>query len=188
MAPPSPRVAELEVFEKIPWCRAILEDGDYAAEPTASRIYKPQTNEDALLARTLKTSDTIRGWVSLYRRPQPSSPLKDEVRTIVSLAPGLDGYPGVCHGGIVATLLDEVLSLLVAVCRRSQGLLPDNVTADLHLTYVKPVPTPAVLLVRGKVREIKGRKHYADGEIVDGEGRVLAKADGLFISVQKEKL
>jgi len=185
----SSQVAELELFEKIPWCQAILEDADFEVEPTASRIYKPQTTEDALLARTLKTPDTIRGWVSLYRRPSTaSSRLKDEVRALLSLAPGLDGYPGVCHGGIVATMLDEVLSLLVAVCRASQGLLPDNVTADLRLTYVKPVPTPAVLLVKGKIREIKGRKYYADGEIVDGTGLVLAKAEGLFVSVQKEKL
>jgi uncharacterized protein (TIGR00369 family) len=179
---------EVDVFRSIPWCQSLLQDPDYEIEPTASRIYKQNTREDALLAETLKTDDTIKGWVSLYRRPTPSQPLKDEVRTLLSLSPGLNGYPRVCHGGIVATILDEVLSILVSVCRRAQGQHGDNVTAYLNVTYVKPVPTPGVLLVKGKIHKIERRKNFANGEIVNEQGVVLAKAEGLFVSVHREKL
>ncbi|KAK5229920.1 hypothetical protein LTR72_001454 [Exophiala xenobiotica] len=179
---------EVDVFQSIPWCQSLLQDPDYEIEPTASRIYKHNTREDALLAETLKTDDTIKGWVSLYRRPTQSQPLKDEVRTLLSLSPGLNGYPRVCHGGIVATILDEVLSILVSVCRRAQGQHGDNVTAYLNVTYVKPVPTPGVLLVKGKIHKIERRKNFADGEIVNEQGVVLAKAEGLFVTNASKKL
>ncbi|EXJ95340.1 hypothetical protein A1O1_00460, partial [Capronia coronata CBS 617.96] len=58
--------------------------------------------------------------------------LNDGVRVLLSLTPGLNGYLGVCHGGIVAAIPDEALSLLVHVCRQLQGLRPDNVTDDLQ--------------------------------------------------------
>lgn len=181
-------LSEADLFKSIPWCQKILQDPNYKLESTASRIHKDSTREDALLGQTLKTDDTIRGWISLYRRPTESRPLKDEVRSLLSLEAGLNGYPRVCHGGIVATMLDEVLSILVAVCGRSQGRRGDNVTAYLNVTYVKPVPTPSVLLVKGKIERIERRKHFAKGEIVNEQGVVLAKADGLFVSVEKEKL
>ncbi|EXJ92883.1 hypothetical protein A1O3_01437 [Capronia epimyces CBS 606.96] len=257
---------DLLMFESIPWCKKILDDAEFVVEPSASRTPKAHSTEDALLSRTLKTNDTIEGWVSLYRRgtstnasskhplnqqtlnpasasesagpnstsasagpnstsastgpnssasarPNTTSAsaqptligLKSEVRTLLSLRPGLDGYPGICHGGIVATLLDEVMSVLVSECRRSQGpegLSPglgfkqgpgtntdtDNVTADLHITYLKPVPTPAVVLCWAKIRAIQGRKYFVDGAIVNENTVMLARAEGLFIGVKKEKL
>ena len=182
------QVPEVEVFQSIPWCQSFLQDPNYEIESTSSRIYKHNTREDALLAETLKTDDTIKGWVSLYRRPTESQPLKDEVRALLSLSPGLNGYPRVCHGGIVATILDEVLSILVSVCRRAQGRHGDNVTAYLKMTHVKPEPTPGVLLVKGKIHKIERRKNFANAEIVNEQGVVLAKAEGLFVSVQREKL
>lgn len=160
-------------------------------EATPSRIPPPRGSSlNALVAATLRTSDTIAGWCSLYRRPETSkSGLKDEVRTILALRSGLDGYPGVCHGGMVTTLFDEVMSILVSVCGMEQGLVRDNVTADLRVTFVKPVPTPAVLLLCAKISDVqKSRKYYATAEITDCTGTVLARATGLFIHVLAGKL
>jgi thioesterase superfamily protein 4 len=142
-----------------------------------------ETGENNLLARTLNNRDTIEGWCSLYRRPERSErAAKDEVRTLLALRGGLDGYSGVCHGGITATLLDEIMSILVAVCRESQGLSPDNLTADLRVRYLRPVPTPSVVLVTAKIRDIqKQRKYFVDAEMVDEHGVALAKGEGLFI-------
>lgn len=174
---------EEEMFWKIPWCRKTLSDGDFAVEATYSRLEHPDTGENNLLARTLKNRDTIEGWCSLYRRPETSErAAKDEVRTLLALREGLDGYSRVCHGGITATLLDEIMSILVAVCRESQGLNPDNLTADLRVRYLRPVPTPSVVLVTAKIRDIqKQRKYFVDAELVDEHGVPLAKGEGLFI-------
>lgn len=182
------RVEEVEIFASIPWCQKILQDPNFELQSTMSRIYTPDTRNNELLARTLKNDNTIRGWISLYNRPTKSHPIQDEVRTLMSLDQGLNGYPRVIHGGITATILDEVQSVLVAVCRESEGLPSDNVTADLRITYVKPILLPKVVLIKARVTERKGRKYFAKAEIVDEKGVVLARGEGLFVIVQREKL
>lgn len=191
---PNPRNAapgtEEALFRSIPWCQTTLSDSAFAVEPTISRTLDPSTGENALLARTLYNSDTIEGWCSLYRRPEHSARnAKDECRTLLALRPGLDGYPSVCHGGITATVLDEIMSILVTVCRESQGLASDNLTADLRVRYLRPVPTPSVVLVTAKVRDIqKERKYFVDAEMLDEQGVVLAKGEGLFIHKPVQRL
>lgn len=183
---------ELErgIFWDLPWCRAVIRDPDFEEEPTSSRFYQIATGENRLLAHTLKTQDTIPAWYSLYRRPRTSARrAKDEVRVFLALREGLNGYPRICHGGIIATVLDEIMSILVSVCRQSQLLSIENVTADLRIKYIKPVTLPAVILVRAKVRDIqKDKKYFVNAEIVDAEGTGLATAEGLFIHVSREKL
>lgn len=81
------------------------------------------------------------------------------------------------------------MSLLVAVCRESQGLQPDNLTADLRVKYLRPVLTPSVVLVTAKVRDVqKARKYFVDAEVMDQDGVVLAKGEGLFIHKPIENL
>jgi acyl-coenzyme A thioesterase PaaI-like protein len=181
--------SEDAAFRNIPWCRSILEDPKFAVEPTHSRKYSPETGENSFLARTLKTNDTIEAWCSLYRRPTADRKTKDEVNTLFLLNEGLNGYPRVCHGGLVAAILDEVASMLVSECRWSQGLPAENVTADLRLTFVKPVFVPGAVLVNAKVTDIqKTKKYFVKAELVDSEGDLRAKAEGLFICVGREKL
>jgi acyl-coenzyme A thioesterase PaaI-like protein len=111
------------------------------------------------------------------------------VNTLFLLNEGLNGYPRVCHGGLVAAILDEVASMLVSECRWSQGLPAENVTADLRLTFVKPVFVPGAVLVNAKVTDIqKTKKYFVKAELVDSEGDLRAKAEGLFICVGREKL
>lgn len=177
------------VFLAIPACEPILNDPNFEVEPTHSRRYFDKTGENSFLARTLKTSDTIEAWCSLYNRITADRPMKDEGLTLLSLQSGLDGYPQVCHGGLVATVLDEVCSILVSECRWSQNLSPENVTADLRITFVKPVKTPGVVLVKARVTDVqKGKKYYVKAAMVDLEGVVRARAEGLFICVGLQKL
>jgi uncharacterized protein (TIGR00369 family) len=181
---------EKEIFSALAWCRAIMADADFAEEPTSSRFYHVDTGENRLLANTLNTKDTIEAWYSLYRRPNKSTRrIKDEVRVFLALREGLNGYPRVCHGGITATVLDEVMSILVSVCRESQNLSLENVTAELNIKYLRPVPLPSVVLVRAKVQDIqKDKKYYVDAIMEDAAGTVLTRAKGLFIQVPRERL
>lgn len=180
---------EQEVFQQVPWCRSILEDPEYTVEATHSRVLFKQTGENTFLADTLKTKNTIEGWCSVYRKPTPSRPMKDEVRTLLSLNAGLNGYPRICHGGLVATVLDEVSSILVAECLYSQNLPPDNVTADLRIRFMKPVLIPGIVMVKAKVTDVqKVKKYFVEAELVDADGDVRAKANGLFIRTNVQKL
>lgn len=86
----------------------------------------------------------------------------------------LQGFAGVAHGGIVAALLDEVMSHSV----KRAGI--SAVTGTLEVKYLKPCPTERVLTVRGKVEKSEGRIVAAFGEILyDGER--VAEGRGIFV-------
>ncbi len=54
-------------------------------------------------------------------------------------------------------------------------------TANLNIDYLKPLATPAWVLVRAHVDRHEGRKVYIVGMVENGEGVVYAKSTGLFI-------
>ena len=91
------------------------------------------------------------------------------------------GGPGFIHGGIIATVLDEVMG---KVCnfRRVRA-----VTAELSIEYLKPVPVDAELIVEGYEVEMKGRNLFLVGDIRDDSGRVLARGKGRFVIVDSKR-
>jgi uncharacterized protein (TIGR00369 family) len=91
------------------------------------------------------------------------------------------GGPGFIHGGIIATVLDEVMG---KVCR-FRGVRA--VTAELTTQYLKPVLVDADLLVEGYEVEMKGRNLFLAAEIRDVSGRVLARGKGRFVIVDAER-
>ena len=87
------------------------------------------------------------------------------------------GGSGFVHGGIIATLLDEVMGK----ANRFRGV--HAVTAELTVEYLKPVPVDEDLVVEGWVIEVKGRNLYHAGEIRDATGALLARGHGRFVEV-----
>lgn len=86
------------------------------------------------------------------------------------------GPPGTAHGGIVAAYLDEVLGAAVV---RATGRV--NVTGELTVRYVCPVPLETPLLGRGWLAQDHGRYVDVEGRLEElGTGRILATARGRF--------
>jgi hypothetical protein len=100
-------VYDLTFFQSVPWCASLINDPKYVTIPTNSRVSKEST-EDALFGDILKSDKTISACLSLYKKPATSTASIEEVTTLLSLETGLNGYPKICHGGIVATILDEL--------------------------------------------------------------------------------
>ena len=94
----------------------------------------------------------------------------------------LEGAPGVAHGGIQATLLDE------ALCMTAYAKLGTPVfTGELTVRYVKTVPTETPLLVRGRITGTKGRSSFIEGGIyLASTGEELTRAHGRFFA-QEDK-
>jgi acyl-coenzyme A thioesterase PaaI-like protein len=175
-------------FESMPWCLEIIKDPDFVITPTFSRQPKLAT-EDSLTSTTLKTNDTIQACLSVYKRPPPGVVWIDEVRSLMTLGTGMNGAPFMLHGGIVATLMDDVVGTLMTVNetitenQESVPLSSAAVTAYMNVQYRSPITTPQTVLVIAKSRDFKGRKFYLDSEIRDEYGHVLASAESLWISV-----
>jgi uncharacterized protein (TIGR00369 family) len=88
-----------------------------------------------------------------------------------------EGPPGFVHGGIIATLLDEIMSKAV----RARGLTA--MTRQMEIDYLRPVHSAAPIRLEGRLVRSEGRKHFTEARILNERGRVLAEAKGLFIEV-----
>ena len=92
--------------------------------------------------------------------------------------PHLAGAPGVAHGGIQATLLDE------ALCMTAYAKLGTPMfTGELTVRYVRAVPTETPLVVRGRITSTKGRSAFIEGGIyLASTGEELTRAHGRFFA------
>jgi len=102
--------------------------------------------------------------------------------SVVYLGEDLCGHPGIVHGGLLATLLDEGLA------RCCFPALPSKIamTASLNINYRKPAPSGAFVVLRAKTVKVEGRKAWVEGHIetLVGEGeepQVLVEASALFV-------
>jgi acyl-coenzyme A thioesterase PaaI-like protein len=145
-------------FAAIPWCIPHLQGDRTVARPLLSRTLKP-TDEDSLFAETLKSERGIVHMLEIYEKPTSPAQRVDEVKAFLTLGRGLNGHPNICHGGLVTTILDEVVGLLISI-NQERATIPTGsyVTAYLNTSFVKPVPTPATLLARAWFTKFAGRK------------------------------
>ena len=87
----------------------------------------------------------------------------------------LRGAPGIVHGGIQATLLDEVLGSAIHAAIDEEDL--DIVTAEFRLDYRRPAPCGVVLRIRGRLVRSEGRDYWAEGEILGPDDQILTRAE-----------
>jgi acyl-coenzyme A thioesterase PaaI-like protein len=132
--------AEHAYFSALPSCAPHLSAHGWTALPTRCRTVKPD-NEDSLLSTTLQTSTTLPHVLTLARCPSVpvvttppprGAPLTlgiPAVKTLYALGAGLDGFPLVLHGGLVATLLDETMGILLTTNEQHVVAAPDMPTA-----------------------------------------------------------
>ncbi|KAJ5975913.1 hypothetical protein N7481_009620 [Penicillium waksmanii] len=160
-------------YHSIPWVSKLLQDPAFVTVPSTNRDTKSSTEDND--------------------RPPPPGLVKlggiDEVRMIFILGSNLNGYPGVLHGGIVTTILDECTGLLLVLRSKykagdDDALEPGSktVTAYLNTNFLRPVPTPGAIVVYAKLEETKeNRKWKIKGRICDEDDQILATAECLYV-------
>ncbi len=80
----------------------------------------------------------------------------------------LSGYKAVLHGGIQATLLDEIASWCVQVKLKTAG-----VTANIDLRYKKPVfVNKGNLLLKACIKDVTKRIAHVDTQLFDHENNL----------------
>ncbi|MBI1376443.1 MAG: PaaI family thioesterase [Frankiales bacterium] len=92
------------------------------------------------------------------------------------------GAPGLAHGGLLTTALDDALGAL------NWLLSAPAVTARLEVDFRRPVPVGTTLHLRTDVVGVKGRKVFtrAVGRIGAADGPVAVTAAAMFIQVPVE--
>lgn len=80
------------------------------------------------------------------------------------------GWQGLTHGGIVATLLDEVSTRMLG----DQG--EDAVTAEMTVRYHQPLPTGEPVQARAHLLQKRKRLALTEAELVDSNDQVIASA------------
>ncbi len=93
-----------------------------------------------------------------------------------------EGPPGLLHGGMIATLLDEAMSKAVRV----RGLMA--MTRQMEVEYLRPVPSSSSIRIEGVLVRSEGRKHFTEAKILNEKSATLATARGLFIEVRASRL
>lgn len=90
------------------------------------------------------------------------------------------GFKTVIHGGITATVLDEVMVWACAVATRQFAYC-----AEMNVRYLSPIaPGTTVHLVGEMVANRKGRIFEARGTAQDAAGRKFAESTGKYLPIK----
>jgi uncharacterized protein (TIGR00369 family) len=104
------------------------------------------------------------------------------VETRFRLPAYAQGFPGSAHGGVLCTILDEVMAW--AAIETSRRFF---VTGEMTVRFLAPAVPGDEVVGRGEVLEDRRRYLVCRGEILAADGRQLAKAEGKFFAVSPEK-
>ena len=95
----------------------------------------------------------------------------------------LEGFTNVLHGGIQATLLDELASWVVQTRCKTVG-----VTSSMEISYRRPVQISAgEITLRGRVKEAGTRVAIIETELLGNDGKVCATALVKYFLFNHEK-
>lgn len=97
---------------------------------------------------------------------------KDEVISQYSVSEDYQGYPSVVHGGIVTSMLDEVVARVSFIDDPHKFMM----SVRLEVKFRQPVPTETPLKIIGRLVKLRGRLGQAVGEILLPDGSVAAQS------------
>jgi acyl-coenzyme A thioesterase PaaI-like protein len=92
-----------------------------------------------------------------------------------------EGWDGIAHGGVVATILDEVMAWAL-VASDAWGL-----TARMSVEFRAPVEIGRQIHAEGELVEGRKRVFRTTGRLTDSAGRVLARADATYIAAPPDR-
>jgi acyl-coenzyme A thioesterase PaaI-like protein len=105
-----------------------------------------------------------------------------QVRTTFRPLPEHEGFPGVLHGGIIFTLMDEAMGWATY----AQGIM--SFSGKVQTRFRKTISTDAALQVIGELVKDRGRTLQMRAEIRSKDGELLADAQGVFVRMPEESV
>jgi uncharacterized protein (TIGR00369 family) len=89
----------------------------------------------------------------------------------------LQGWQDTVHGGLLATVLDEVM----VKSATAAGI--KCVTAEISVKYRKPAATGVLYVAFGRILETRGRMLFAEGRLCDPSGQIYAQGTAKLFKV-----
>lgn len=159
--------------ERLPIVKSLSEDPEWIAQDPFENI-PDEAKKSRLTQGPLGTASALGGYRRAFYHKSSG-----EAITVVFFGKDLDGFPKTTHGGLIATVLDEVLG----ICAIKQLPAKTGVTANLELNYLAPVQSGKFYIIRAVpvAQGMTERKCFATGTVEDTRGRILVEAKGLFV-------
>ncbi len=111
-------------------------------------------------------------WLGMEWEPAP----ENTARVALKLREEHMSHASRVHGGVLFTLLDTALgTAVVKSLERGHGCA----TLELKINYFRPIQEGRVR-AEGRLVNRSRRTAYAEGEVVNEQGKILAKASGTF--------
>jgi len=150
---------------------------DVASGAAETSTPEPLT-DDAILQRFLRTKNQPTGSQTLGFRMVSVSQEKKEVHVAFEAKAELVANPmKQVQGGYLCAMLDECMSV---ACMVASGMTAVAPTVEMKTSFFRPA-TFGPLTGVGRVVRWGKTIAFTEGEIYDGEGRLLAKATGTAV-------
>lgn len=91
------------------------------------------------------------------------------------------GYPGMMHGGLIATILDEVTARYVW----AKGMVA--FTASLNVRYRKGIPIGKPVTFKSRLFKKRGRLYQMEAEAILENGVVAAEATAKIMEAKNQE-
>ena len=118
----------------------------------------------------------------------------EETIAVFTPKPYHTAIPGYVYGGLIASLIDcHGTGTAAAAAYRAEGRSMDEepalryVTASLKVDYLRPTPLDAQLEVRGRVKEIKGKKVIVEATL-SAHGEVCARGEVVAVKMPEHMM
>ena len=106
----------------------------------------------------------------------------ESVYSWLSVPPHLGGWHSLAHGGVLFTILDEVMGRAIIYSRKCLVM-----TKSITMDFQKPVPIGREIKTTAKLSEIRSeRESVAESFIYNEAGEVCARATGVFATFPRE--
>ena len=106
----------------------------------------------------------------------------EQLRSSLTIPGHLRGWSNLAHGGVISTLLDEIMGWS-GIHLLSSFLL----TKDLKVRFKRPIFIGDQVIATGWVEQIVDDRHVIlAGQLTNPDGDVLAKASGEFVLFSAE--
>jgi len=107
---------------------------------------------------------------------------ENHVESRIKISKRYNGYKNIVHGGIISTLLDEVMNWAAYALSKERKYC---VTAEMTVRLKKPIPVEKELLLWGKMVEDKKKMRICQGKVLMGD-EVFAIGMGKFLPLKDE--